>query len=1059
MRQKHNVSLYTFPPRVYNKGNDAWTSMRTGRNDTVNFDVYTKKLLTQYKNALDVYARHIFAPVKHVCEALSLRTQEHLRRPPTDNLAPIREGETWGGLWQNIWLSLDVAADGDTLGKQIWLIPHTGATEILCFRDGAPSGIINSKNNFIGGMHSAMYVGKSDSPKTWRVDLECYAGHFCPGCAPYDNYGADTPDEKNYRFTFGGLDVCVMDEAINRMVFDLSTVVQLAEMDGDNFVSGRAIRALRAAFPHFIQSPIDHTRGELDAAAEAVSAILAPALEKSAANDGSRGYVSLIGHSHMDTAWLWPYSETIRKCARTYAEALDLMERYPDYDFIQSSALHTWWMEKYYPEIFEGIKRRVAEGRYEPNGGVWVECDCNVTGGEAMARQFIYGQRYTRSRFGYTADCFWLPDTFGYNAAIPQIMRESDVKYFLTTKISWNDMNKMAADTFRWRGLDGSEVLTHFNTMQAIPDPKTVTAAVDQIIDKTTADSRLVAYGFGDGGGGPTYGMLEYMKRTVGLPGLPAQRPETVSAFMNRLDKERERYPIFNGELYLEFHRGTLTSIHDVKRNNRKAEIALHNLEFLAAVSENNTNADIEPLYKELLRNQFHDILPGSSIAEVNDTARAEVSALIGDVNARIAGYLGEASETDLTIVNAAPFSWTESDVFEAEGDWAISGALSQRYVDVMGRARTAISGLRIHAYAAAHAFPGVETRAASPFKYDGKRLVTPLYEAEFDDCGYIASLIERATGRQYAAAMPLGTLLFGENVPDQYENWEISPSEDMKLQPVRALLSRDVVSDGAVEWRVRSVYALSKRSTATVDTVFHAADPAVTYDIKLDWHDRRALVKIAFDANIKSDFVRNEIQFGHMNRPTTRNTSLDSAKFEVVNHRWSDLSDARGGVALLNDCKYGMSAEGGMMTLTLMHGGCRPDPRGDEGVHEMKCAILPHSAPFSTEAVIAPAYKFNMPLIASRTAAAMEPLFSLEGEHVICETVKRAEDVENAYVLRLYECEGVPARCEVSLHDAVKGVERVNFLEEKQCDLPCENGRVSLSLRPFEIATLLVRR
>ena len=1025
----------------------------------MNYEVYTKKLLTQYKKALDVYARYIFAPVRHVSDALSFRTQEHLRKPPVDNLAPIHEGDQWGGLWQNVWLSLDVTADGDTLGKQIWLIPHTGATEILCFRDGAPSGIINSKNDFIGGRHSAMYVGKSDAPKTWHVDLECYAGHFCPGCAPYDNYGADTPDEKNYRFAFGGVDVCVMDEAINRMVFDLSTVVQLAELDGNNFVSGRAIRALKAAFPHFIQSPIDHTREELDAAAEEVCALIAPALEKSAANDGSRGNVSLIGHSHMDTAWLWPYSETIRKCARTYAEALDLMERYEDYDFVQSSALHTYWMEKYYPQIFEGIKKRVAEGRYEPNGGVWVECDCNVTGGEAMARQFIYGQRYTRSRFGYTADSFWLPDTFGYNAAIPQIMRESDVKYFLTTKISWNDMNKMSADTFRWRGLDGSEVLTHFNTMQAIPDPQTVTAAVDQIIDKTTADSRLVAYGFGDGGGGPTYGMLEYMKRTVDLPGLPKQRPETVSAFMNRLDEERERYPIFNGELYLEFHRGTLTSIHDVKRNNRKAEIALHNLEFLAAANENNTNADVEPLYKELLRNQFHDILPGSSIAEVNDTARAEVSALISAIDQRIAGYLGEASADDVTLVNASPFNWTESDVFEAEGDLAISGAVSQRYVDVMGRARTALSGLRVHAYAAAHALAGAETNAASPFKYDGKRLVTPLYEAEFDDCGYMISLIERATGRQYAASLPLGTLLFGENVPDQYENWEISPSEEMKMQPVRALVSREVISDGAVEWRVRSVYALSKRSTATVDTVFHAADPVVTYDIKLDWHDKRALVKIAFDTNVKSDFVRNEIQFGHMNRPTTRNTSLDSAKFEVVNHRWSDLSDARGGVALLNDCKYGMSAEGGLMTLTLMHGGCRPDPRGDEGVHEMKCAILPHSAPFSTEAVIAPAYKFNMPLIASRTAAAMEPLFSLEGEHVICETVKRAEDVENAYVLRLYECEGVPARCEVSLHDAVKGVERVNFLEEKQCDLPCENGRVSLALRPFEIVTLLVRR
>lgn len=1024
----------------------------------MNYEVYTKKLIGQFNASLSKgYAQRIFAPIAHIDSALSFKTSEHLRVPPAEGLAPIREGESWGGLWENLWLSFDIAGFAEHKGQQLWLIPRTGAREILCFRDGAPSGIINSKNDFIGGNHSAMYVG--DAADSHHIDLECYAGHFCPGCSPFDGYGIDQGEDKDYTFTFGGIDVCIMDEAINRMVFDLSIIIELAELPENNFIRGKAVRALREAFPHFIQSPIGHTREELDAAAEKVSAIVAPVLEKCAFNDGSRGHVSLVGHSHMDTAWLWPYSETIRKCARTYAEALDLMERYPDYTFIQSSALHTWWMEKYYPQIFEGIKRRVAEGRYEPNGGVWVECDCNVTGGEAMARQFIYGQRYTRSRFNYTADCFWLPDTFGYNAAIPQIMRQSDVKYFLTTKISWNDLNKMSADTFRWRGLDGSEVLTHFNIMHCMPSPKRITECIDGILDKTTADSRLLAYGYGDGGGGPTYGMLEYMKRAVDLPGLPQTRPESVSAFMNRLDTERERYPIFNGELYLEFHRGTLTSIHDVKRNNRKAEGALHTLEFLAAAHETNTNADVEPLYKELLRNQFHDILPGSSIAEVNDTARAEVSALIDTVNARCRAYLGDADDARLTFVNPSPFDWTEDDVLEADADVIAAGLPVQHYTDVMGRERAALSGLSVQSYAAAEYAAGQPAPGVSPFRYDGHALHTPLYDVLFDEIGCIVSLTERASGRQFAGEKALGQLLFGENMPDQYENWEISPSQEAKMQPVRTLLSREVVSDGAVEWRVRSVYALSAHSTATVDTVFYASNPAIGYDIRLDWHDKYALVKLAFDTDVKSDVVRNEIQFGHMCRPTTRNTSLDTAKFEVVNHRWSDLSDVRGGVALLNDCKYGMSAEGGEMTLTLIHGGTRPDPRGDEGVHEMKCAILPHSVPFSTEAVIAPAYKLNLPLIASHTASAMAPLFTLEGGHVICETVKRAEDIENAYVLRLYECEGVPAKAALSLSGSVSSVERVNFLEEKQSDLALENGRVDLTLRPFEIVTLLVRR
>ncbi len=1023
----------------------------------MNYDNYNSKFLVQYQNAAEVYAKRIFIPITRIDCVQSLATQEHLRIPPMNGLSEIKSGTNWGGRWQNLWLSVDLKLDKRFTGKQIWLIPYTGAVEVMCFKNGTPYGLINSKNDFIAGKHSAFYVMNGTGNDNVHVDMECYAGHFCPGEHPYDNYGSDTPNENDYIRRFDGIDICIMDEDVNRMVFDLSCVLQLAQLPATNYICGKALRALTEAFPYFIQDPLQHTLEEIDEAARKVSAILRKALEKSEYNDGSRGNIALIGHSHMDTAWLWPYSETIRKCARTYSEVMSLMDRYPDYGFIQSSALHLYWMEKYYPALFEMMNQRIAEGRYEPNGGVWVECDCNITGGEAMVRQFLYGQRYTREKFNYTSDCFWLPDTFGYNAAIPQIMRKTGVKYFLTTKIEWNDLNQMETDTFRWRGLDGSEVLTHFNKMQAIPDPLTITEHAETIRDKSTADSKLVCYGFGDGGGGPTYGMLEYADRVKGLPGMPKVETTTVSAFMDKLDENREQYPVYDGELYLEFHRGTLTSIHDVKRNNRKAEIAMHNMEFLNVLSGEKKHPDTEYLYKELLRNQFHDILPGSSIGEVNDTARKEVTAVINAANEHAQTYIGKTKNGNYALTNASSFDWNETDVIEADGNLPIENA--QHYTDAFGRERTAFTGIHVPAYSVVPFSGKTTAKKAEPFCYTGDVLTTHFFKVCFNAEGYITSLIDKETGREFVRSTdkPLGMLYIGENMPWKYENWEISPSMELKYNEVHKLLSRELVTNGAVELRIRSVYAISEKTTVTVDTVFHASDRRIDYQLKVDWHEKRKLMKIGFDVDVTSKFVRNEIQFGNMERPTTRNTSLDTAKYEVVNHKWSDLSDTRGGVALLNDCKYGMSAKGTDLRLTLMHGGMRPDTRGDEGVHEMNLAILPHVGSFNTENVIAPAYKFNMPLLITEAKSGDKQLFTLHSSHVICETVKYAEDIDNAYVLRLYECEGTPEKCSIDLGDIISVTES-NMLEEDENSIAYENGTAALSFRPFEIKTLIVR-
>lgn len=327
-------------------------------------------------------------------------------------------------------------------------------------------------------------------------------------------------------------------------------------------------------------------------------------------------------------------SETIRKCARTYSNVVRLMDQYPEYKFIQSSALHLDWMRRYYPSVFERIKKYVKEGRYEPNGGVWVECDCNITSGELMARQFLYGQLFTREYLGYTSDAFWLPDTFGYNGAIPQIMQESEVRYFYTTKMGWNDLTRFPFTTFKWKGIDGSTVLTHLHSIDTIPDVNDTDREIRSIQNKEYFEGRLFCFGHGDGGGGPTPAMLEKARRIMGVPGLPEAYYTTVSDFMKEIEQTADKLPTYTGELYLEMHRGTLTQMHDIKRTNRKCEFALRDMDYFNVLSGDPKNTRTDELYKTLLTNQFHDILPGTCYTGVTQNAVKENLAVIGEAGA-----------------------------------------------------------------------------------------------------------------------------------------------------------------------------------------------------------------------------------------------------------------------------------------------------------------------------------------------------------------------------------------------------------------------------------------
>lgn len=1026
------------------------------------YDKYNDKLLQKLKATADVYSKMIFKRVGSLENPMYADTSRHYRTVPTEGFKPLEVGRRWGGEWQNMWIRGTVTVPYIAGGKKLYAVARTGAYEVLFFVNGKPCGIYNSKNaEYIGAMHTANLICTDAVPgDRFELAFECYAGHYCTGNAPYDNYGKDTASSSEFINTYLGVDLCLMDETVKDFVFDLLTLLQLAvRLPADNMMRARARNTLEAVYAELPRYPLDHSDEEIHQALTVCRSVMAEVLSQKSA-DTTRGYVGIIGHSHMDTAWLWPISETIRKCARTYSEALALMEQYPEYKFVQSSALHLDWMRRYYPDIFEGIKRRVAEGRYEPNGGVWVECDCSITSGEAMVRQFLKGQRFTHEHFGYTSDCFWLPDTFGYNAAIPQIMIECGVKYFCTTKMSWNDLNTLPLDTFTWRGMDGSEVLTHFTVIQRFPDVENIVSVMGEVKQKQVFDGKLLTYGFGDGGGGPTYGMLELARRTEGLAGIPKTEHITVSDFMKRIEASAHNLPVISGELYLELHRGTLTQMHDIKRGNRKAEVALHDMEVVAALTGSSKSSCSDALWECLLKNQFHDILPGTSIPCVNDLARSEVSAVIENAVSETRRLAGKITDGDgyFTVFNTLSFE---------RGDLVYTDLpIGQPFTDVCGRERY-IADLGTLPPLSATSFELRDTPADLSLKFDydeaARTVRTRFLTAKFDADGYISSLVYEPLGREIRreGGEPLNKFYLTEDIPNSYDNWDIDYDTCLKKPlPVKFLGSR-LETCGAYELRIRSEYAIGSASHLTQDIIFNSKSPRIDFHTLVDWKEKHALLKVGFDVDISSPTVKNEIQFGCIDRPTTQNNSWETAKFEVCNHKWTDISETRFGVALLNDCKYGISANSSDIRLSLHRGGCRPDATGDSGVHEMTYSILPHEGAFGAENVVHPAYMLNYApiIVPGKLKNEIIPFMQIGESNIICEAIKPAEDVEDAYVARLYECERCRTSCEITLAPDIKEAHIVNMLEEPKEKLDIVNGKIRLEFKPFKIISLLLKR
>ncbi|MGL4344624.1 MAG: alpha-mannosidase [Cellulosilyticaceae bacterium] len=1000
-----------------------------------------------------------------VIETSLYETTQRLHQIPEGPYHELQSGDKWGQEGSYGWFKGELTVDETLAGEALYLYPQVGGYEGMLWVDGKVKGIYASKitveshgNHYCDQITSQAVLGQ-------KIELvvEMYAGHNVIGCMPFEN-----SLKADFSFGFNKMAICRKNQEIADFVFDLRAINQVVQsLDEQSFRRAELIQTLTKIHQTVYYAPEDIDRETLMSRIRVASGFLKEELAKT--NHGACGEAALIGHSHMDTAWLWEKEETIKKCARTYANQLNLMEQYPEYKFVQSSMYHLETLRIHYPELFERIKEKIKSGQYEVNGGVWVEADCNMPSGESLIRQFLWGQNYMKEHFGKQSRCFWLPDTFGYSAALPQIMKGCGVDYFLTTKLEWNDTNQFPYDTFYWQGIDGSKVLAHFNRIHAWPDPKTLNEFVmgnksyEGVKQKTVTNKRLVAYGYGDGGGGPQFEMVEMARRCEDLEGVVKAKHVVVNDFMQELEDSVYAPNTYQGELYLELHRGTLTNQHQIKRNNRVAEILIHDSEYLTvreAIDQQEvaSGESLKPYVNTLLVNQFHDIIPGTSIAPVHETSKKEMGALIEDVEQLVAQSIPATEDKHVyTVVNT--FGGKRSDVITipyVEGYCVAGGYKQQVATDLDGQAHYYVAGVEIPALGSITVnLEKGEVQVASAFDYEGDTLVTPFAKVVFDDKGYMKSFVDRRNGRELAGERyGLGTLLVAEDVPSAWDNWDIDADCEMKFEDCAKLISREVVADGEVLFKIRSTYALTQNSSVTQDMIFYADTPRVDFDTRINWQDHHRFLKAAFDTTIHTAHAKQEIQFGYATRETTRNTTLEQARFEVVNHKYTDLSETRYGIALLNDCKYGISLEGGMMQLSLHKGGCRPDETGDKGVHDCRYAFLPHEGGFGAETVILPAYCFNMKQRVKEGVGAKESLLGVDRPNIVIETIKPCEASQKAFIVRAYEAEGTYTTCHFGGAVAANRCEEVTLLEEA---LGETNLQGDITFKPFEIKTFKI--
>ena len=990
----------------------------------------------------------------------------------------VEKGQIWGKTHSTSWIAFEFPAtifpttvhlDWNTSNDDSLLL----VVEATVFLDGHAIGGLDYRHHFL------LLPEQAYDGQTHTITIQAYTSVPLP---------------------FGGITLCPRNISLWQLYFLMLTVFEALIVMGEyDPVRHALLEQLNNAY-----TVLDLREGwyssRLNASASLAYDYLQSALAEYPAAVNQPG-ITLSGHAHLDVGWMWPYWRTRQKIAHTISNVLNLMDRYPQLHYSQSQPQVLQWLKEDMPELYARVKQRVAEGRFEPVGAMWVEVDCNLTSGESLVRQILHGTRFTQQEFGITPHHIWLPDVFGYSAALPQIMRGCDIPVFMTTKISWNQFNRMPCDTFRWRGIDGSEVLTHFVTA---PDPHAtntyytyngplrasdMTGTWANYRQQALNNDLLYLAGWGDGGGGPTEEMLQTSQVLASTPNFPSVRWGSVDAYFSSLYErvwEQPQLPRWVGELYLEYHRGTYTSQARIKQLNRRSELLYRDTELLSVWASlygmPSRQEQLNTGWQLLLLNQFHDVLPGSSIREVYDDAEriyADVRRIGEEIRSEALNVLREQfglAERGIAFFNTLP--WERTDPLQISGSAMSNVAGTQETTDWDGNPIVLVDGVSmppcgVSIFSEPAIAPDASASQTCWISTTDSSFIT-LHNAYYDLIinahGEIERLYDKRAERYVFVEGQTGNQLIAyEDRPLNFDAWDIDLFYEEKPYPLHDTPAIRIVEEGPVRVTVEVEHSyLASRTTQRIS--LWRASPRIDIATEIDWHQHQTVLKAVFPLAINSSRATYEIQFGSVERPTHRNTSWDMARFEVCAHRWADVSEGGYGVSLLNDSKYGHDCHDNILRLTLLKSGVFPDPDADQGIHRFTYSLLPHQGDWRDAQTVRRAYELNVPAFVvsnasvETTSERVANVLTIEAyslvytdcEHVVVETVKPAENGDGL-VVRLYEAHNQRGHGTLTFATTIQAVQECNLLESALREVPHLENSFAFQVRPFEIKTFRV--
>ncbi|HIQ06673.1 MAG TPA: alpha-mannosidase, partial [Anaerolineae bacterium] len=959
---------------------------------------------------------------------------------------PFQIGEAWGHHRERGYFHLHFTLPADFAGERALLLINSGG-EGLCYRDGVPWQGVDWAHPEL------LLADPAQGGESFDLIVEA---------APARSYW----DHNWHAVTFEQAEIATVNQSLQSFLLDATLLYELAEQLPEDTHRAQAIyHALDQAADCFDYDGDDTT---LAAQAEKAHAVISPLLEQAGPKD--RFTVNLLPNSHIDVMWLWPYSETLRKSARTFATATRYMELYPEYIFVQSQPQLYELIQQHFPTLYERIKARVQGDRLEPVGAMWVEADTNIPSGESLVRQILLGNRFFEREFGKRTRILWLPDVFGYSGAIPQILKLADIPYFMTTKLNANEDDRFPYNWFWWEGIDGSRVLSHIppHGYGGEINPQMILEVEQKFQQKGELNTSLRPWGWGDGGGGPEARSIERLRRLADVNGLPRCESRPAEAYFDQVAKQIGELPVWRGEIYFENHRGTYTTQAAIKWLNRWAELLLREAEMLAVFTRSDTTP-FRDWWKTVCLHQFHDILPGSSITQVYQETRAALSELVDQVEAYIQSALARLSERasggeGILVWNALP--WSRADVVILPDELSRVTSLT----DVSGRpvplqpteqgTLALVNNVPSLGYTRLTPWPEPLT-VENPFQIsaDEREISNGLIRLRLNDAGQLTSVYDLRVERELLPDGAVGNeIRLHEDMPapgvygGNNDAWDIHAFYRRKYRTLTAERI-EVVETGPVRaaWRLHFRFG---QSHLTQDIYVYTHTARVDFHTEVDWHESQKMLRVYFPADLNAERATYEIQFGALERPTHFNTSWDRSRFEVPGHKWADLSEADYGLALLNDSKYGYAIHHSVLSLTLLRATTAPDPQADRGHHTFTYAILPHPGDYRGGGVVQEGYALNVGLRSISTPgsgqeAVARSFITVESDHVVLETVKPAEDGD-AVILRFYESQNRRGR--VTIAGPFQSVAECNLMEEPREDVLVQNGRFSFEVRPFEI-------